>query len=68
MNSFIFKFFNSLKTFAWRILHGRVKARPSGQNAPITGGGIDKVWGWDILVVWGCGGRRRDSGMNRHGV
>ena len=36
MNSFIFKFFYSLKTFAWKILHGRVKARPSGQNAPVT--------------------------------
>ena len=36
MNSFIFKFFYSLKTFAWKILHGRVKARPSGQNASVT--------------------------------
>ena len=36
MNSFIFKFFYPLKTFAWKILHGRVKARPSGQNAPVT--------------------------------
>ena len=25
-----------MKTFAWKILHGRVKARPSGQNAPVT--------------------------------
>ena len=25
-----------MKTFAWKILHGRVKARLSGQNAPVT--------------------------------
>ena len=25
-----------MKTFAWKILHGRVKARPSGQNAPVA--------------------------------
>ena len=40
MNSFIFKFFSPLKTFAWKILHGRVKARPSGQNTPVT------PWEW----------------------
>ena len=26
-----------MKTFAWKILHGRVKTRPSGLNAPVTG-------------------------------
>ena len=25
-----------MKTFAWKILHGRVKTRPSGLNAPVT--------------------------------
>ena len=25
-----------MKTFAWKILHGRVKARPSGLNTPVT--------------------------------
>ena len=27
-----------MKTFAWKILHGRVKGRPSGPNAPVTQG------------------------------
>ena len=35
MNSFIFKFF-LFEDFAWKILHGHVKTRPSGLNAPVT--------------------------------
>ena len=54
MNSFIFKFFYSLKTFAWQILYGRVKGRPSGQNAPVTliaGSGLDVISPHHVMIV-----------------
>ena len=36
MNSFILKFIHFFEDFPWKILHGRVKARPSSQSAPVT--------------------------------
>ena len=55
MNSFIFRFFYSLKTFAWKILHGRMKARPSGQNAPITVGTARDLLSPITYVVFASG-------------